>query len=464
MSDITRFEIKKLHGNLNFDLKFKDNKLILVGENGTGKSTVLKMLYYVMSRQWRKLLNFNFESVSITIDKQKFVLNYEDLRFSNDINLRNLPLQLRHEIRRMKHDDGVVELRKIEFLCKSYGINPRRVMDMIQFGDEEYQYSNEGLFSKNDAENRENGSKLLSLSNNIKEALSSTHIIYLPTYRRIEKELEEIFEGQSLSDGRSRSMMSQENGSDFIELVEFGMKGVDKIINKVLDSLKDFSRKSLNELTLGYLGEVVNKKYEKVDVSQIKEVSPEVIYSIISRIDDSILAKNSKKMLTQTLNKVKEGEKLAEHDRIVCHYFTNLLKSHQDLLNKELNIKLFCDVCNKYMVNKETTYDSSTFTFKISQDHSGEKQKIELNQLSSGEKQIVSLFSYLYLSDKTNFFVLIDEPELSLSVKWQKQFIVDIVNGEFCSGVVAVTHSPFIFDNELDPFARGLGEFTKLSK
>lgn len=82
-----------------------------------------------------------------------------------------------------------------------------------------------------------------------------------------------------------------------------------------------------------------------------------------------------------------------------------------------------------------------------------------MSHLSSGEKQIVSLFSHLYLSKHQNFFVIIDEPELSLSVRWQRRFLTDIRDGEFCSGLVAATHSPFIYDNELSDKAHGLGEF-----
>jgi predicted ATPase len=63
------------------------------------------------------------------------------------------------------------------------------------------------------------------------------------------------------------------------------------------------------------------------------------------------------------------------------------------------------------------------------------------------------------LSGKEKFFVLIDEPELSLSVPWQRRFLKDIRNGGFCSGLIAVTHSPFIYDNDLKPYAHSLGEF-----
>ena len=190
------------------------------------------------------------------------------------------------------------------------------------------------------------------------------------------------------------------------------------------------------------------------------DVSQETIDSIMSRVDENILSMQSKAHLSETLSKIQKGNDPDERDEVVCHYFIKLLKSHQELEHKEIKIRQFSAVCSKYLKNKTLDYDSSNFTFTIKSNFDKE-QVIELHHLSSGEKQIVSLFSHLYLSEKKNYFVLIDEPELSLSVKWQKDFLVDIKSGGFCEGLVAVTHSPFIFDNELDSYARGLGEFTK---
>ena len=69
------------------------------------------------------------------------------------------------------------------------------------------------------------------------------------------------------------------------------------------------------------------------------------------------------------------------------------------------------------------------------------------------------MFSYMYLSENQNYFIIIDEPELSLSVKWQKCFLADVNNGNFCSGILAVTHSPFIYENDLQAYAHGINEF-----
>ena len=46
------------------------------------------------------------------------------------------------------------------------------------------------------------------------------------------------------------------------------------------------------------------------------------------------------------------------------------------------------------------------------------KGEISLKNLSSGEKQILSLFSKLYLNLNNKNILLFDEPELSLSIIW----------------------------------------------
>lgn len=180
----------------------------------------------------------------------------------------------------------------------------------------------------------------------------------------------------------------------------------------------------------------------------------------MNRVDDSILSKKRKDKLFNTLRVIKSQGKIRdEHDQVVCHYFLKLYESHQELIRKETSIREFVAVCNRYLENKTMYYDSPSFSFGITSDY--DNHDIKLFQLSSGEKQIVSLFSHLYLSNKNNYLVLIDEPELSLSVKWQKTFLEDVRKGAFCNGLVAVTHSPFIFDNSLDEYAHGIEEFRK---
>ena len=88
-----------------------------------------------------------------------------------------------------------------------------------------------------------------------------------------------------------------------------------------------------------------------------------------------------------------------------------------------------------------------------------EDNELRIKQLSSGEKQIISLFSRIYLEPEYNYIVLFDEPELSLSIYWQEKLLPDILKSNRCSFLLAVTHSPFIFNNELKDFTVGIQEF-----
>ena len=43
---------------------------------------------------------------------------------------------------------------------------------------------------------------------------------------------------------------------------------------------------------------------------------------------------------------------------------------------------------------------------------------------------------------------------MSLSLKWQKMLLPDIINTGNCDLLITVTHSPFIFENEFDNYAK----------
>jgi predicted ATP-binding protein involved in virulence len=70
--------------------------------------------------------------------------------------------------------------------------------------------------------------------------------------------------------------------------------------------------------------------------------------------------------------------------------------------------------------------------------------EIGLDRLSSGEQHQLVLFFELLFEIRENSLILIDEPELSLHVAWQKKFIGDLLNiidlNRF--DVILATHSP----------------------
>jgi len=452
MSTITRFQIKKLHGYKNIDLRLADNTLILVGENGAGKTTVLHLFYYLLSGQWSSMAKYKFDEVSITIKDKKYTLHYSDFEKTlHNIDsrvLRHFPPVIRNKIMRLVEEkEGRLVTAELEMLCHQYEIPLQYLLQELDLFDQP-----SGGKKKDPLRQALEG---------IKKSLNA-QLLYLPTYRRIEQELNLIFKGLDERELRNRRelLIARKGDETFVELIEFGMKDVENAINKTLTRLNSFARENLNNLTFGYLGDVVEEQYSSVNLKSIKDVSDQTIGNILNRIQEHILSSKNKQHLRAIIENVKTNEKPNEHMKVICHYFTKLMSFQKEIETEESQIINFCAVCNEYMVDKEFKYDISNFSFTIRpKGGEGSDREIKLHHLSSGEKQIVSLFSHLYLSGGKSYFVLIDEPELSLSVPWQRRFLMDIRNGSFCTGLVAVTHSPFIYENELRKYAHGLGEF-----
>lgn len=448
---INNFKINKLHKVLNFNIPFRNNTIILLGENGSCKTTIIKMLYYTLSLQWKKLAQYDFESIEITINSKHFCIAKKDiaLTFDNRI-LRKIPPHIRRYILEATNKHQYIDFQLLEEICKRFDFP---IEFIIQDIDNNYNISD--FASKN--KDRKNLQKTI---NDFSEEMGDMHILYLPTYRRIEQELKVVLDGRIDEDEfNSRRIKRYNENNHYTELIEFGMKDVDDAIQNTLTNLKESSRSNLNQLTLGYLGDIVNEKYKTINLDEINSIDENTIHDIMNRVDEHILSKISKDKLYASLQQIKERGIKSDHDKVVCHYFLKLYDSHKELIAKETSIRDFVEICNKYLQNKTMFYDSPKFDFYIQLNDNN--QHINLPQLSSGEKQIISLFNHLYLSNLSNFIVLIDEPELSLSVKWQKTFLEDVSKGEFCKGLIAVTHSPFIFDNELDEYAHGIEEFKK---
>jgi len=283
-------------------------------------------------------------------------------------------------------------------------------------------------------------------------------ILYLPTYRRIEQDLKALFpnvdEDNLFPEENINDLKSHEHG--YIELIQFGMEDVQKKLNLVSEVLKERARTELNSLAGSYLRDVIRGEATVYDKKVLSNLNNEDVNKMFARVEENTLNEVDKQKLRNVIEKLKSKQiKLSEQESYLAHFFSKLVDIHHAQQKKEEPIRQFIEICNKYLEGKRFIYDEVNYAIimKMKDD-----KNIELRNLSSGEKQIVSLFSQIYLGEPKSYYVIIDEPELSLSVEWQKTLLPDIINSGRCKFLAAVTHSPFIFANQLDSVTRDMSE------
>lgn len=113
-------------------------------------------------------------------------------------------------------------------------------------------------------------------------------------------------------------------------------------------------------------------------------------------------------------------------------------------------LKLFADIFNK---RNEITHKTIKFTQEGIKIYSRNKP-IDIECLSSGEKNDFVMFYRLIFQSSKSGIVLIDEPEISLHIEWQEEYLdrlIDICQMNDLQALVA-THSPNIVNGHLDLF------------
>lgn len=454
-SNIEYLEIIGLYGQRDYLVEFENNQLILVGENGTGKSTISSIFYYVITGQWKKLWKFDFEKISISVDKKAYNITKDDVSQLIDVDQPNSKTQyIFHKLREMGLEP--------EDALESFSPRIYRALS----GDLHMSASSMRKILGELAENQDNLSD--QLPNDIVEFQKKVnfHVLYLPTYRRIERDLKSIF--PALEEDIRKYTRNRNDFSDFkkhIELVEFGMEDVSDMISKTMKSIDYQFRASLHELTSGYIRVILRKEYENTDVSILNDIDEDALDDILQKIDESVFSETDQRTLRETIKKFGDRDPKSEIDKLSAHIITKLILLHKTQYERESRVREFANVCNRYLQGKAFEFDNKEFELPIKPVDEHDKflvsrnDEIKLSMLSSGEKQIVSLFSHLYLSGHNDFFIIIDEPELSLSVPWQKTFLTDMLDSSKCKGMVAVTHSPFIYSNKLETKAHAIQEF-----
>jgi predicted ATP-binding protein involved in virulence len=440
-TNLEYIKIIGLFGCHDVELHFDKEVNVYIGENGLGKTTILNCVYYILKKRYVKLAEIDFDEIYVKFSQEKkvFIVSISDINTYNErrINKRSyfddeyIEFIIQDLIRKPS-DFNVVNEEAFEIATRKLA----RIMDipssMARRQLLQYFKTSEVFLDKKlkKGDDRKVDDLNSALDKNITQ-----DILYLTTYRRIE-------------DDFSNLLNKEEKFRDNDMLIRFGMSDVDKSIKGMLGLIRENSRENFNKMT-----SVLLKQY--ASANKVKNYTPSnisidivMLKIILDRLGNEIAEEDR----TNIISLFDSGNIYEDNYSYLLDLISKLIENYDKQKVYDDKIKNFEYTCNKYLNGKKFVYNQSELRLdvKLLTNNDEESNIIELTKLSSGEKQIVSLFSKLYLDNDKDSILIIDEPELSLSMKWQKMLLPDIMRSGSCKLLLTVTHSPFIFENEFD--------------
>lgn len=424
-TNLKSIEIYGLFNKFNVNIPFNNDVNIYIGENGLGKTTILNCIYYILSLQLNKLKSISFNEIKIS---------YKDGNY-DIIDKENLDNIIKNNL--LRHSSFYKTLRDKEmfssYIKKDKNLPPYYLDKMFYYIMNDLPEPSKKS-SKKSPNSKQN--KLL-IRNEIKEKP-----LYLPTYRRIEN---------SFNDELTKEVQDEHS-------INFGMSDVTDSIKKILDEIKISSITQFNTMTSKLLKQALNKESPTKGAPISQDIN--TIKIVLNRLSNVISSEDKQSILS-----IFEKYKFRHNNnyKFLLSFMNQLVMSYNKEQKKyDDKINNFVTTCNRYFNNKYFYYNPNTLELNIYwEDDIKKKSPINLNQLSSGEKQIVAIFSKLYLKneDNTSYIIIIDEPELSLSLYWQRMLLPDIMDTKKCKLLLTVTHSPFIFNNKYEALAKDIKRY-----
>lgn len=417
--------IEGLFGHFNHDVRFKDGNItIITAPNGYGKTICLKVVDAIFNKKLAFLCDLQFSLIELHTSEGVLSIRKDIEEKPLTILLGHSSVAESHEYHK-EYEFSKIKKHSISFIDDHvpflHRVGAREWMDhrtdeVLSFEEvvESYsEYLPDELTTRSYPDWYDKFSNSLS-AHFIQDQRLIQRKVHHQRGRKtsftdtIEKFADELSELIKQSGFRS-SHASQQLDSTFPERL---LRNDESFVAMDTESLKE---------------ELQKLQARRNDLSSFNLLSSAQHLPALHVLDE--IKDEDTKVLTLYVQDTKE--KLASYDGIYrkIELFSRILN------NKRLSFK-------KVRISADEGFHFTTKNGK----------PLKLTQLSSGEQhQVVLLYELIFKTEK-NVLVLIDEPEISLHVAWQKEFLKDlkeIINIQDMPVVIA-THSPQIIDGNWD--------------
>ncbi len=420
------FTGNKIFGFIELDIDFKDTLTFLTGVNGSGKTTALNLINSLLNPDFRHLIETPFERITLSFLHKNVDYQISCIKDQGDLTIELSSIDDKIYLLGFDKEVEAFSLRKgnsdyINNLNLNYRSHP--IFEVLTSLPSTVYLGLDRRIESNDDSYYSERTKILSshfgkrskrkLSGSLGMSLMETELRVQDTYRRMRH-----FEDNQAIKLRDSILLSAFKYSSFTpDMMENnGWKDSAHLLNRKNEILEALS------------------KIDALDKRVTQEI--EHFFSRIDELFKSLEAKDGGISVEWLTNKAQIGRISDLVDIIDDH--KSKLDKHFSPINKFLNkINLFImDTGKKIIIDPVGNL--------VVLRPNGSKCTIE--GLSSGERQILIIISHAIFNKASTAgsVFIIDEPELSLHMRWQEIFIDEVKSISPNTQFILATHSPDI--------------------
>lgn len=427
---LNSIKIDGLFGMFNYNLQFGEDShyMILTSPNGYGKTTILNIINALAKTDLYYFYWLNFRTITLSFaDGAKLVVDSEDVvpKSEGGEERPDVPAESSREVSFLWIDTlggqsrFVINEKLINKAVRSIGYYEGRHLSGVY------------PFSKEFREFVRRNPKMLDLM--AREQNNNAFFLQVKSINTVFIEAQRIFNANVPSEQRYHSIHAERSTS----LPNY-------TINEVADRIKQILRQA---------------RYQYLEYTQNK--SNQLIYRLLSDSYDILSCEEYQLVRKELLDKTQELKEYGLIDEVDIPEYDEAhakeLSAHIKETNEKLSrlddvyakVKLFSDLIGKkHFTAKTIAFSREKGLLAVAND----QKWLDLSDLSSGEQNVIVMLYYLVFEYNKNKLLLIDEPEISLHVAWQYQYIEELEEIlELNDGqAIIATHSPQIIGERWD--------------
>lgn len=402
---IQSITIAGLWGRKNVQLSLHPDVTILIGENGTGKTTILNLLRAILTAD-RSLFSYNFRSVVVELSS-----------FSDGS---------QETVKVSRRDESIV----FQLLGETFTLTPSKPSAPMVFG----------ILSQTPEPERQ------PLDDAIENLVP---LVWLPVSRRLPVPDDESSGSYIFSPKSSKLESVDQRLSELTrELSDYRLR----LDSRVSQEYTVFERKVLEAILYSADYDSMGALRRELPPTQDDQEQLIRVFRAVGILDDKMTKRIRAHFVRadEALGSLQDSSNVKLEDLFIIPLIRrtrSLVGWARDLSAKRddifASLRKYEKMVNDFLTDKHVTVTEDG-RLAVSYREATDSRQLSLDHLSSGEKQILILLTAALLRADAPVVYLADEPELSLHILWQARLLQSLVDLGGSIQVIVATHSPDI--------------------